>query len=355
MKKSVTPTTMAGVARAAGVSVMTVSRVLRGEHGHAAATVARVKKACVELGYRPDPLVGALMQARRRNRDPGFHGVLAFINTRDRSLDCLHPNIRALEEGAREQAMRSGFKLEEFRAAPDAAALNALMRVLRARGIPGALWLHLEQPGARFAVDVSGIASATIGFSLEAPAFHRATNFQLESMQKAIEKVLERGYQRPGYVTLRQSEMRVHRQWASAWIEHRLHTGNAVWPDPLILDATDMNGARKSFLRWMRKTRIDVILTSFQEVLSWVEAEGWDVPGEVGLVSLDATPGGRWAGIDQQWPRIGAAAVDLITGQLNRNERGEPSNPRLVMVAGQWQEGRTLRAPAADQSSQSSR
>lgn len=52
--------TLADVARAAGVSPITVSRALRGERAVDAELVARVQAAATDLGYVPDPAARAL-------------------------------------------------------------------------------------------------------------------------------------------------------------------------------------------------------------------------------------------------------------------------------------------------------
>lgn len=57
-------TTLSDVARAAGVSPITVSRALRGERGVAADLVERVKQAVEQLGYVPDPAARALASQR---------------------------------------------------------------------------------------------------------------------------------------------------------------------------------------------------------------------------------------------------------------------------------------------------
>lgn len=56
--------TLADVARAAGVSPITVSRALRSERSVAADLVARVKEAADRLGYVPDPAARALASSR---------------------------------------------------------------------------------------------------------------------------------------------------------------------------------------------------------------------------------------------------------------------------------------------------
>lgn len=58
---------LATVARAAGVSVATVSRIVNGERGRASAeTVARVEETIARLGYRPNPVGRALKQRASR-------------------------------------------------------------------------------------------------------------------------------------------------------------------------------------------------------------------------------------------------------------------------------------------------
>ena len=56
--------TLADVARAAGVSPITVSRALRGERAVDPALVARVQAAARSSGYVPDPAARALASRR---------------------------------------------------------------------------------------------------------------------------------------------------------------------------------------------------------------------------------------------------------------------------------------------------
>ena len=58
--------TMQDVSRLAGVSTMTVSRVLTGTGQVGAETRARVTRAVEQLGYVPDQMAGALSSRRSR-------------------------------------------------------------------------------------------------------------------------------------------------------------------------------------------------------------------------------------------------------------------------------------------------
>jgi LacI family transcriptional regulator len=55
------------VARAAGVSVATVSRVISGKAGAGDATIKRIEKVAEELGYRPNPVARSLAKRQTGN------------------------------------------------------------------------------------------------------------------------------------------------------------------------------------------------------------------------------------------------------------------------------------------------
>ena len=59
--------TMSDVAQLAGVSLMTVSRALRGERAVDAQLVSKVQAAADKLGYLPDPAARALASSRSRH------------------------------------------------------------------------------------------------------------------------------------------------------------------------------------------------------------------------------------------------------------------------------------------------
>ena len=68
------------VARAAGLSKATVSRALRDDPRQSVATRRRVHAVARELGYRPHPMVTALMTQIRTTRRTRFHGNLAVLD-----------------------------------------------------------------------------------------------------------------------------------------------------------------------------------------------------------------------------------------------------------------------------------
>ena len=85
------PTTIAAIAREAGVSVPTVSKVLNGRPGVSAATRAHIRDLLTEHGYEP-----------RVSRRPAATGLVEFVI---RDLESLYGT--ALLQGAEREAARS--------------------------------------------------------------------------------------------------------------------------------------------------------------------------------------------------------------------------------------------------------
>jgi LacI family transcriptional regulator len=72
------------------------------------------------------------------------------------------------------------------------------------------------------------------------------------------------------------------------------------------------------------------------------------VPDEVGFATLTYSPVyGEISGVDQNDEIVAAVGVELVAEQLHHNRRGVPTHPKIVMVEGEWKEGKTLRAALA--------
>ena len=97
-------------------------------------------------------------------------------------------------------------------------------------------------------------------------------------------------------------------------------------------------------MRWITRWRPDSIITLHHQIKSWVEALRLDVPAEIGLAHLDKVPDLRdWAGTQQNNESIGYAAVDMVIGQLHRNEIGIPPFQKCMFTNATWVSGTTVR------------
>ena len=100
--------------------------------------------------------------------------------------------------------------------------------------------------------------------------------------------------------------------------------------------------ARESLKQWMRKHGPDAVLTSVPHVPGMIRELGYRVPERVGVAGTSVYDVPVEAGINQNPEAIGRIAVEMLVGQINVNERGEPAAPCRILVESLWQDGKSL-------------
>ena len=123
--------TLQQVAKATGLSVSSVSEILRGKPGYQAATCKRVQAAARRMHYQPSTAARQLRSGRS-----GLLGVLL-------KLDDPAANVARL--AALEHAVRAG----GFRLVLGQASEGRELAEFLAGGLDGVFWLHPTQPGRR--------------------------------------------------------------------------------------------------------------------------------------------------------------------------------------------------------------
>lgn len=330
---------MKHVAAAAGVSVMTVSLALRGDPSIPEATRQRVTAAAERIGYRPNPLVSALM-AGLRGRHPRGRGahLIAYVDSfGDRATAQQRASLRRYRRGAADAAERHGYRLQDFDLGPGGLTPARLEQVLRARGIRGVVLAPFPSPGSELILNWSHFAAAAIGFSLARPSLHRAVNHQAQTARDAILRLVELGYRRIGLALSHHENNRAQKNWLSATLLARFEHQAQALAFPLLLeDRIELPRLRA----WCRTERPEVVLTSESAVRAMLAPRGPDV-AHLHLTANDA----GCAGMDQANERVGAAAIDLVVEQLHANLRGIPEHPKTVLVEGHWVDGSTAPGP----------
>src|ERR1700741_3136914 len=135
-QKQIGTVRMAEIAQGLGVAPSTVSRPLRNAPGISVEVRKRVQKSADDLGYRPNPLVSALMANRRRRGSSGAVDVIALLTDYGGGAGWQKKEVCRWEyEGIRRRARELGFRLETFALADFGGDLAHLQNTLRARAI----------------------------------------------------------------------------------------------------------------------------------------------------------------------------------------------------------------------------
>lgn len=334
--------TVADIARKAGVCPATVSLSLRNHSSISLATRKRVVAWANRLGYRPHPAVSTLMSRIRAHRSPKFHPIIAGITSWLGGPAVRDPTRLRFYAGAVDRARALGYTLEEFGAFTPGLTIPRLDGILQARGIEGLLVFPLEKP-VQLPFSWVRFASATIGYTFDQVALHRAVPAYFENVVIALRELRRRGYRRVGLVNTPALRDRLLRNWLGAFCAWESELGPA--PARAILQIHSDEEER--FRSWVKQYRPDAIIYGGTPVYSWIEAMGLMAPRDLGLVALcvAGTPAGvELARVVEKPEVVGAAAIDLIVEQLQRNECGIPSDPKDVFITGEWIEGFTVRA-----------
>lgn len=320
---------MRQLARLAGVSQSTVSKALRDDPTLPVKRCAEIKKLAAKMGYRPNPLVSALMaQLHRHRRRSDPHRIAWLDLWPDTGDPDLMPILKPLLRGARQRAESLGYGIEVYRAAVEQLNADRLRRILMARSQWGLIIPPVPKSASTFQLDLRGLTGVTVGTSLHRPVMHRVSPNHYQGGQLACDRLREKGFQRIGLVMSPAYNERVEERWLAAYLARQQQ-----WPGPERLPPlwVDRDG-RPAFERWRQRHKPDAILIAESYVASWLP-EG-KRPTLVWLHG--ATDHAHSWGIDYQWEKLGAAAVELVMGQIHRNERGSPPIPHTLLLEVAW-------------------
>ena len=321
------------VARAAGVSPMTVSLALRNHPRIPSATRLAVQKVAGELGYRPDPTIAKLMHHLRAGRRPGYQAsIMAITDVREGSdTSYLHEIRRSAHRRAEE--LGYGFSVWRLDDSPNSKA--ALQRVFRSRGIEGIMILPLAAPR-----DVTGVIGwnefsvVSASYSVLAPDFYRIVPHQFGNALELCQQLARRGYRRIGLVLPAEQDVRVHHGFSAAVAWQSLNGGTELVRS-CIHEGTLPTAA--VFRAWFAQERPDVIIAAGDKECIAIAAQlKVKVPGPVAFASATHTSQSVFAGIDERPEEIGSAAIEQLAAMIQRGEKGAPATPKVTMITGRW-------------------
>ncbi|MFZ4774124.1 MAG: LacI family DNA-binding transcriptional regulator [Terrimicrobiaceae bacterium] len=353
------------IAKLAGVHKATVSRALRNHPTIPAHTRERIHEIARREGYRPNPLVAMYQAQARSNRPTAMQSALAWLNDYPNPT-CWQefPWLRGYLRGAKDRCEARGFRLDEIPIGGNANAsgveVGRISEILRQRGIFGVIlplmlhqqFLQEEWSDCVIALIGSGNQSAS-GPTLAAASRFYPQGFPIAdrdfyfNLRLAFQTVIQRGYTRVGFIYSRYLDRESEGRSQAAFLVEQSLLPEAQRVPILFLERFK-EGRPPAFDRWLETYKPDAILSINPVVREWVQDCGRSVPGDLGLVNLNVVDDvENWSGIRENHELIGAAAVDLLIGQLSRNEIGMTRQPRKVLIPGEWHEGGTLRPPSS--------
>jgi DNA-binding LacI/PurR family transcriptional regulator len=332
--------TLRTIAERLGVSRMTVSRALRGERSVSLKTIARVREAALAVGFRPDPKLTELMTYLRENRVRTSRDFVAYVNTfpASESEHRLSQTEERMLAGALARSEALGYGLQVFVMDPRRMPAARLRQIIATRGIAGLIVQASRGDFTGVADLASRFSTCVIGSSQPSLPLHVACNHHPHTMRTALEQLAALGHRRIGYYMTEAIDLAVGNLWHSIFLHHQQSLNLAAAGLDLVVPAWD----REGFQAWLRLSRPDAVVTLHWPALAWMREIGLRVPGDASYVHLDWCPSmPPCAGIDQRTEQVGAAAVEIVAGQMLHHEQGVPASQHTVLVKGVWCPGDT--------------
>jgi LacI family transcriptional regulator len=324
------PATLKSIAEAAGVSMMTVSRVLNGSPKVAKPTRRRIEKLIRKTGYRPDADLLRLMARVRMGKRRIIKATIAVV--RD-SLGNNHYHYVPIEAIA-SRAQKQGYQVEEFFLGRNRLTAERLRGILQARGIEALIASPPSLPRYLLDFDFRDFASVTFGYGLRTPELHRVSTNMTDGILAALAYLRERGHERIGMVITEWIDRRADHTYSGALLHFQQSIPRKHRLPLLCLPSEAVTSGKADFLRWFKTHQPDALITLDRLVPGWIERDlGRKIPRDVELLVHDWKPGTtRFGGIDHRREEVAKAAVDLLAGQLMHNEIGIPEVPRQILI-----------------------
>ncbi|MBM0230565.1 LacI family DNA-binding transcriptional regulator [Micromonospora sp. STR1_7] len=318
------PVTMSDVARVAGVSTATVSRVINGHYGVSAHTMAQVRSAIEQLGYESSLVATSLRRSRTNVLGLVAHSFQSY------TAEVLKGVMKALS--------RSGFDLiiyansdlyGSYSEGWERRHLTRLSGTLTDGCIVVTPWGEVRSRTPVVAIDPARDSTAP---SVTADNFAGAT--------AAVEHLLGLGHRRIGFIAGRSSLVAA---WSREEGYRSALTDAGVPVDPTLIGRGDFNPESAVPLARALLQRADPPTAIFAasdgmalKVLEVARDLGFSVPADLSVVGFDNIP-------ETALTEPGLTTVDQSMYQLGY----EAARMLKALVTGEWEEPRQIVLPTS--------
>jgi DNA-binding LacI/PurR family transcriptional regulator len=332
------------IADRVGLHRTTVSLALRNDPRIAPETRERIQAAARQLGYRPNPLVVALMKARRSGLRTATETIayLTAYPTRDGWRE-KHSGRADMFTAAQARASELGFALRDFWVAQPGLTPARTRQILQSRGVRGVVVGRLPLGMHALEFDFREFSAISAEPGLHEPRLHMAGFDHFAAGEFAMEGLLALGYRRIALVFPRgdQGFPFVRRRWLGGYLAQQTRLKQRDRLPPLHY-APDVEAR---FPRWLRQWKPDAIITPDAAMLEeWLKRMGLSAPADLGLVEIILHhPPGRFAGIRHHAHLVGQRAVSAVIEMMLRQECGVPAVREEYLIPGDWEDGPSVR------------
>jgi LacI family transcriptional regulator len=331
---------MQQVADATNVTRATVSLALRAHPSIPAATRARIAECAERLGYRPNPMISALMTNLRLRKSDAATTSIGYLSPFTPQQMRETPAAQRYFDGASRRAQELGYNLDFFCFGAGGLSESRLATILRARAIRGLLIAPAYGEGDHDSVGLpwDGFCAASLGYTLRLPIFNRAVNDHFQAIGLALRKAAAHGYRRVALLVSQHDDRRTGHLWQAGYLLYQQGVPESDRLPVCFLDTLADQGALRS---WLARYRPDVAIILRADTIDLLRQAGADAG--LGLILLDRSPCHEGlAGVDQRPDLVGSEGTDLVVKRLIYNDHGLPATQSTILIEGEWVDDTSL-------------
>jgi DNA-binding LacI/PurR family transcriptional regulator len=306
------------VARKAGVSIATVSRVVNKQETVAPHMRARVLQAIEALGYQPS-------RTAQRLRAKRGHVIGLIIS------DVQNPYFTAVARGIEDVAYQHGYSLILCNSDEDSEKERLYLDVMRAEAVAGVILATTveDNPGVRQLTD-NGIPVVAIDRQLTDPGIDSVMVDSVQGTVEALSYLIELGHQRIGFICgpLTITTMRERRD--GYVLAHRRH-GLPVLPQLMQFDSPKQAGGYACALELLRQQPMMTAIFASNNLMAMgalkaVQERGLRIPEDISVVCFSDMPWGALLQppltvISQPDYELGQKAAELMVERLEHPDK----------------------------------
>jgi DNA-binding LacI/PurR family transcriptional regulator len=326
--------TVKDIARAANVSLSTVSYALRNHPRIPASTCARIQAIAENLGYRRNPHISALMavigQGRKIRTVENLaliwpHGLRQHTKTTEFCVEI----VSAVT--ARARAL--GFRLEQFWMEEDNLSGARLSTILLTRNIRGLIFapaLHgfSLEPGLTW----DRFVTVVLGHAQWKPEMHRCMSNHYNAVRVCLDQLAAMGAKKPAAIFSSEINHRTDFAQEAAFLTHHPQPAKAR----KLIFFEDGRSMDKIF-EWLQATKADSVIFGTNRIYDSCMEFDKTTLGRLQLVTLNwESSHPMLPGIRFRHDLIAESAVDLLVSQLHINDAGVPERARRLSLRGDW-------------------
>lgn len=329
------PPTLQDIADAIGLAKSTVSLALRDKGTLSAKTRARIKQTAEEMGYRPDPLLAALVN--RRNKKPANQLPVAFLSDADTKLH------RPFYQACGLRAGEWGYRMEH-RVVTSEKDMSRTLRELWHRGTRGLILHHIPPSDWLDSELLRDFAVVQCRLHRQPLPFTTVRSDIVRKTHAAIEHMLAQGHRRMGNAVMLTTSDRSHPEdqdrMGGVLSAQTRFSADAGFAEPLWIDLTQKSEAywRKTARSWVTSEKLDAVVCT-TDGLADLLFYGWKKQPAIACTLLDADrKTQRYPGMADNTALIGEKCLELIDQFVRTRRFGIPDHPYEVVIPSVWME-----------------